>query len=126
MAFLKSRGRHSVRLNVNARILALIALVYLSLAGPSLLATDDFILTKIRDRVRVEIGGTLFTEYVFGDGASRPYRHPVLASDGTPLTRDFPMKATEGEESDHPWHRSMWFAHSFANGADYWNEAGLA
>jgi hypothetical protein len=85
---------------------------------------DDVKLTPLADRVRVEIGGKLFTEYVFGDGASRPYCYPVLAPDGTPLTRDFPMKTTEGEESDHPWHRSLWFAHSVMNGVDFWNEAG--
>jgi hypothetical protein len=74
------------------------------------------------DRVRVEIDGQLFTEYVFGDGASRPYCYPILAADGTSLTRDFPMKVTPGEEQDHPWHRSMWFAHSAVNGVDFWNE----
>src|SRR5262245_46292513 len=60
-------------------------------------------LTKLADRVRVEVGGSLFTEYVFGDGASRPYCYPVLAADGTQLTRDFPQKETPGEEHDHPW-----------------------
>jgi hypothetical protein len=81
-------------------------------------------LVKSSDRVRVEIGGQLFTEYIFGDGASRSYLYPILASDGTPLTRDFPMKQTPGEETDHPWHRSMWFAHSIVNGIDFWNEKG--
>ena len=81
-------------------------------------------LTPLSDRVRVEIGGQLFTEYVHGDGASRPYCYPILAADGTPLTRDFPMKDTPGEDRDHPWHRSFWFAHSMVNGVDFWNEAG--
>jgi hypothetical protein len=79
-------------------------------------------LTTLPDRVRVELGGELFTEYVFGDGASRPYCYPILAVDGTPLTRDFPMKETAGEDTDHPWHRSLWFAHSMVNGVDFWNE----
>jgi hypothetical protein len=79
-------------------------------------------LTRLDDRVRVAIDGQLFTEYVFGDGASRPYCYPILAADGTPLTRDFPMKQTAGEETDHPWHRSLWFAHSLMNGVDFWNE----
>lgn len=85
-------------------------------------ASTAVTLTKQSDRVRVEIGGELFTEYVFGDGASRPYCYPILAVDGTPLTRDFPMKHTEGEDTDHPWHRSLWFAHSMVNGVDFWNE----
>src|SRR4051812_27813560 len=81
-------------------------------------------LTKGADRVRVEVGGKLFTEYVFGDGASRPYCYPILSADGTSLTRDFPMKDTPGEETDHPWHRSITFTHAFVNGVDFWNEGG--
>jgi hypothetical protein len=73
-------------------------------------------------RVRVEIGGQLFTEYVYGDGASRPYCYPITAADGTRLTREFPMKDTPGEDRDHPWHRSLMFAHSMVGGVDFWNE----
>ena len=79
-------------------------------------------LTTKPDRVRVEIGGEPFTEYIYGDGATRPYCYPILAPDGTSLTRDFPMKQTAGEDTDHPWHRSLWFAHSMVNGVDFWNE----
>ena len=73
------------------------------------------------DRVRVEIGGQVFTEYIFR-GAYRPYCYPVLASDGTPLTRNFPMRSGLGEDEDHPHHRSLWFAHSDVNGVDFWNQ----
>ena len=79
-------------------------------------------LTPLTDRVRVEIDGTLFTEYIFGDGASRPYCYPILAADGTSLARDFPMKTTVGEETDHPHHRALMFAHGDANKIDFWNE----
>jgi hypothetical protein len=78
-------------------------------------------LTPLADRVRVEIDGRLFTEYIF-KGAKRPYCYPVLAADGTSLVRDFPMKQTAGEDTDHPHHRSLWFAHSNVNGIDFWNE----
>jgi hypothetical protein len=78
-------------------------------------------LTRLDDRVRVEMEGALFTEYIF-TGAKRPYLYPVLAADGTPLTRDFPMKRQGGEDQDHPHHRSLWFAHSDVNGVDFWNE----
>ena len=81
-------------------------------------------LTPLADRVRVEIGGELFTEYIFGDGATKPYCYPVLAADGTPLTRNFPMKKVAGEDTDHPWHRSLYFGHSIVNGVDFWNESG--
>lgn len=79
-------------------------------------------LTPLADRVRVEIGGQHFTDYVHGDGSSRSYCYPILAADGTPLTRDFPMKETPGEDTDHPWHRSLYFAHSMIGGVDFWNE----
>lgn len=78
-------------------------------------------LTRAEDRVRVEIAGRLFTEYVF-KGAYRPYCYPVLAADGTGLTRDFPMKQNTGEDENHPHHRSLWFAHSDVNGVDFWNQ----
>src|SRR5689334_14751849 len=105
------------------KILLRFALVLLaSLAARAADSGANVKLTKLADRVRVEIGGQLFTEYVFGDGASRPYCYPVLAPDGTGLTRDFPQKETPGEERDHPWHRSIWFAHSMVNGVDFWNE----
>ena len=96
---------------------AVMAILRLESAEPVRLET-------LKDRIRVTISGKHFTDYVFGDGASRPFCHPILAADGTPLTRDFPMGKTDGEETDHPWHRSMWFAHSFMNGVDFWNEAG--
>ena len=85
-------------------------------------AAGDVKLIRLADRVRVEIGGRLFTEYVHGDGSSRPYCYPILLADGTGLTRDFPMKETPGEDRDHPHHRALMFAHGNANGIDFWNE----
>jgi len=78
-------------------------------------------LTRLDDRVRVELGGQLFTEYIF-KGASRPYCYPVNAADGTSLVRDFPMKNTPGEDQDHKHHRALMFVHSDANKIDFWNE----
>lgn len=97
------------------------ACALLALGVTALPAADHVKLTRLNDRVRVEINGTPFTEYIF-EGASRPYCYPILAADGTPLTRDFPMKKTEGEETDHPWHRSLFFEHSVVNDVDFWNE----
>jgi len=94
----------------------------LALFLPRVASAEPVTLTKLPDRVRVEIGGQLFTEYIYGDGASRPYCYPVLSADGTSLTRDFPMKDTPGEETDHPHHRALMFAHGSANGIDFWDE----
>jgi hypothetical protein len=99
------------------------ALVFLLLVllSPRAFAADEVELIRSDDRVRVEIGGQLLTEYIF-KGAYRPYCYPVLAADGTPLTRDYPMKEVAGEDHDHPHHRSLWFAHSDVNGVDFWNQ----
>lgn len=109
---------------MKTRVLPLVVLLVGSrLAAPAAAdAGTDVKLTRLDDRVRVEIGGQLFTEYIYGDGASRSYCYPILAPDGTPLTRDFPMKKDTGDDTDHPWHRSLWFAHSMVNGVDFWNE----
>ncbi len=107
---------------MKGRILPLLVLLSVALPGTWLRAANDAKLTMLADRVRVEFGGQHFTDYVFGDGASRSYCYPILAPDGTPLTRDFPMKQETGDDIDHPWHRSLWFAHSVVNGIDFWNE----
>ena len=100
-------------------LLALSALVVVSATSRG--ADTNVKLTPLADRVRVEIGGELFTEYFF-KGASRPYCYPILAVDGTSLVRDFPMKQTPGEDVDHPHHRALMFAHANVNRVDFWNE----
>lgn len=78
--------------------------------------------TRSDDRVRIELGGQLFTEYIF-KGAQKPYLYPVLAGDGMPMTRNYPMKSdVAGEVKDHPHHRSLWFTHGDVNGLDFWAE----
>lgn len=97
-------------------------LLSLLLLAPVVATAAEVKLTRLADRVRVEIGGQLFTEYVHGDGSSRPYCYPIFLGDGTGLSRDFPMKETPGEDRDHPHHRALMFAHGNANGIDFWNE----
>ena len=89
---------------MTSRILPLFALVGFTVAASASAALPEARVVRTADRVRVELGGKLFTEYVY-QGGPRPYFYPVLAEDGTQLNRDFPMKAdTPGEELDHPHH----------------------
>jgi hypothetical protein len=106
------------------RLLAALCPVLLLLPGSvgNARASEAVTLRRLPDRVRVEIDGKLFTEYIHGDGASRPYCYPILLADGTSLTRDFPMQDTPGEDRDHPHHRALMFVHGNANGIDFWNE----
>ena len=98
-----------------------------SLAIPgALLAANSATVKQTDDRVRVEIDGKLFTEYIY-KGAPKPYLYPVLATDGTEMMRHFPMKGkggVPGEVEDHPHHRSLWFTHGNVNGFDFWGEGG--
>jgi len=78
-------------------------------------------ITRLEDRLRVELNGQLFTEYVFKN-TPRPYCYPLLGPGNLAMTRDWPMKDTPGEDHDHPHHRSLWFAHGAMNGHDFWSE----
>src|SRR6185436_17739113 len=81
-------------------------------------------LTEMADKVRVEVNGELFTEYHF-KGAPHVYFYPLIGPGGARLTRDYPMdRESQGEEHDHPHHRSLWYSHGEVNGVDFWAETG--
>lgn len=90
-------------------------------ASAAVPAPSQVKLTRMEDRVRVEIDGVLFTEYRFRD-APKPCLYPILDHEGTAYTRHWPMKNVPGEVQDHDWHRSVWFAHGLVNGHDFWRE----
>lgn len=83
-------------------------------------------LVETDNSIRVMVGGNenqeLFTEYVW-KGLAKPALYPIMAPGQVALTRHFPFdKSHEGEASDHPHHKSLWFAHGDVNGADFWSE----
>lgn len=81
--------------------------------------------TRQDGRVRIEIDGQHLTDYVF-DGAPHVYFYPLFGPDGVMMTRHAPMKQVEGEDRDHPHHRSLWFSHGAMNGVDFWAETPRA
>lgn len=92
--------------------------------GAFAVSAERVAVRRLEDRVRVEVGGRTFTEYVFR-GVPKPYLYPLVAADGTELTRAFPLRTdVAGEETDHLHQRSLWFAHGKVNGVDFWNENG--
>jgi hypothetical protein len=94
--------------------------------GPASAAEEGVGLTRLEDRIRVEINGELFTEYVF-KGTNHVYYYPVLGPGGLPMTRNYPMKTdAPGEERDHPHQRSLWYSHGAVNGVDFWSETPKA
>ena len=100
------------------------ALIVAAAAAPAVassvaLAPDSVTLTRRDDRIRIEIGGKLFSEYIFFSG-SKPCLYPILDADGTGYTRDWPLREDTPEARDHDWHRSVWFGHGLVNGHDLW------
>ena len=97
------------------------SLAIASLIAISPLARAVVDVKELPDRVRIEIGGKLFTELRHSD-ATHVYYWPLIGPEGVKMTRAWPMEDAPGEEHDHPHHRSMWFSHGLVNGVDFWGE----
>src|SRR5256885_3703679 len=77
-------------------------------------------------KLRIKVNGEEFTEYRY-TGAPHVYFYPVIGPGGARMTRDYPMVPnSEGEEHDHPHHRSLWYSHGSVNRIDFWSEASKA
>jgi hypothetical protein len=78
-------------------------------------------LTEKDDRLRIELNGEHFTDYIIkGEDRYFPLFYPVLGPGQVAMTRKFPLEVIEGEDTDHPHHQSLWFAHSEVNGHSFW------
>jgi hypothetical protein len=84
-------------------------------------ATGKVDITDAGGKLKVEIGGKLFTEYCYKD-VPRPYLYPVIGPTGDRVNRNWPMEQGEGDATDHVHHRSLWFTHGDVNGHDFWSE----
>jgi hypothetical protein len=102
-----------------------LALIAFAVSLPANAADAGVQIKQLDDRLRIEIGGQLFSEYHF-KGSSRPFLYPIIGPDGAALTRNWPMKEADNEEHDHPHHRSWWYAHGEVNGHDFWSEGAKA
>lgn len=67
------------------------------------------------DRVRVEIDGRLFTEYLHGPNLKYPYFYPLV---GPRSARSVTAHQTE----PYPHHSSLFFGCDRVNGGNYWQE----
>ncbi len=78
--------------------------------------------TQGPDKIQVEIDGKPFTNFYLHEGeAMKPYLYPLTTASGKLITRHFPMDKVEGEPTDHPHQRGLWFGHEDVNGSDFWN-----
>jgi hypothetical protein len=110
-----------MKVGVAFTLLAAVGIAHSADLSPAASPKSGVQITRAEDRLRVDINGQLFTEYVFKN-TPRPYCYPLLGPDNLAMSRDWPMKDTPGEDHDHPHHRSLWYAHGAMNGQDFWSE----
>ena len=76
------------------------------------------------DEVRVYLDGTLLTSLRYGSEWDKPFLYPLRSVSGVRVSRGYPVEPRAGEESDHDWHRGIWYGHGDINGVDFWRELG--
>lgn len=74
-------------------------------------------------KVDVYFGDELFTSYIYPDNIMKPCLWPIVTSEGTEITRKYPLKSVVGERADHPHHIGMWMNYGDVNGIDYWGHS---
>jgi hypothetical protein len=75
------------------------------------------------NKINVFIGEKLFTSFLYPDSLEKPILFPVHASNGTIVTRGFPLNTQPGDPTDHPHHIGIWFTYENVNGLDFWNNS---
>ncbi|HVN58681.1 MAG TPA: PmoA family protein [Bacteroidales bacterium] len=75
------------------------------------------------NKIDVLIDGMLFTSLRISQEFEKPFLFPVIAPDGTTVTRGYPVEPRSGERVDHPHHTGLWFNHGCVNGLDFWNNS---
>lgn len=102
------------------KVFSHLSLILLFLAQAPLAKSGEVTFEKLEDRIRVEVDGELFTEWQH-KAWKAPYLYPVIGPNGVGVTRNYPMKTgIEGEQEDHPHHRSIRFSHRNVNGMSFW------
>ena len=74
-------------------------------------------------RVDITIDGKPFTSYLWDTNQRKPVLYPLIAPDGTTVTRGYPFETRPGERVDHPHHAGLWFNYGNANSFDFWNNS---
>lgn len=111
LAFLGSCGEgKSKNSNVNS----------LQLDGESAIRVENRVAEQ---KVDVYFGDELFTSYIYPDNIMKPCLWPITTSEGTEITRKYPLKTVAGERADHPHHIGMWMNYGDVNGIDYWGHS---
>lgn len=79
-----------------------------------------FVKQEADRRVDVMVDGKLFTAYRWPDNVYKPILYPLFTSQGTEITRGFPLNPKEGERTDHVHQVGNWLNYGNVNGYDFW------
>ncbi len=96
---------------------------------PFLLFAQTKAVKVIRDdankKVDILVDGKPFTSYIYPgpDILKKAVLYPVRTSEGTLITRGWPLDPRPGERVDHPHHVGIWFNYEDVNGHDFWNNS---
>jgi hypothetical protein len=85
--------------------------------GVRIIRVDD------KHKVDVIVNGNLFTSYQYPVNIEKPFLFPVIAPNGSVITRGYPIEPRKGERTDHPHHIGIWFNYGDVNGLDFWNNS---
>ena len=113
------------------------ALLFLIL--PPLASAGEMIkITKTKEEIEFRLGDALVTRYHIGEKVAKPYFWPLHAKGDITVTRAWPMKEGDAQETkDHVHQKSAWFCHGDVipegidlknkikgvDGVDFWSEA---
>ena len=82
-----------------------------------------FVRDDSKNKVDVIIGGKFFTSFMYPKNMEKPFLYPVVAPNGSVITRGFPLEPRKGERMDHPHHVGIWFNYGNVNNLDFWNNS---
>lgn len=118
-------------------------LLAVSLFAPSVAPAADVTVDKSKDAVEFKLGSQTIAKYQYsgsvqvekGEGTkplAKPFLWPVLAPNGVPVTRAWPMLRGTKEKDDHFHQKSVWFCHGDVipegidlkgkHAVDFWSE----
>jgi len=79
-----------------------------------------FVTNEEAKKIDVMIDGKPFTSYCWYDNVFKPVLYPVYTSEGTEITRGFPLKPRAGERNDHLHQIGIWLNYGNVDGFDFW------
>ncbi len=113
-----------MRKNLTGITSLLLILLLLFVAGSGAEAqTAKVRFIKGDHKIDVIVNSKLFTSFLFPENMEKPFLYPVIASNGSVITRGIPLQPRKGERTDHPHQVGVWFNNGNVNGLDFWNNS---